>query len=164
MKINKFKPITLIIISSMLWFGFVQAQESIHSAGADATGSDGSVAFSVGQVAYTSNTATSGKVSQGVQQAYEIFTVGIKQTKLDISLSVFPNPTSNHLILEINDFKNEKFSYQLYDIQGKLINTSLINAKQMKIDMYNLAAATYLVDIVSQDNQKIQSFKIVKIN
>lgn len=48
------------------------AQESAHSAGGDIFGSGGSVAYSVGQVVYTTHVGVLGMEAQGVQQRYEI--------------------------------------------------------------------------------------------
>jgi len=64
-----------------------------------------------------------------VQAAYQIVTLGIKQHELNISLSVFPNPTTDNLTLQIGDYNNEKLSYQLFDIQGKLLNKGQVTAK-----------------------------------
>jgi hypothetical protein len=80
----------------------------VNASGGDATGTSGTVAYSVGQVVYTSNTGSTGSVAQGVQQSYEIFMVGIKETELNISLSVFPNPTSDNLTLQISNYNHEK--------------------------------------------------------
>lgn len=146
----------------LLGVGGLQAQESPTASGGDATGSGGTVAYSVGQVVYTTNTDASGKVSQGVQQAYEIFTVGIKETELNISLSVFPNPTADNLTLQISDYNNEKLSYQLFDMQGKLLNNGQVNAQQTEINTASLPPATYFVNVVNQSNKKVQSFKIIK--
>ena len=41
-----------------LWAGMVHAQESVVSSGGDASGSGGSVAYSLGQVVYTANDST----------------------------------------------------------------------------------------------------------
>jgi len=97
-----------------------------------------------------------------VQQAYEISTVGIKQTELNISLSVFPNPTAENLTLQISDYNNEKLSYQLFDMQGKQISNVQIVAQQTLINMNSLPTATYFINVVNQENKKIQSFKIIK--
>ena len=88
----KHKKIKLSVL--LLGIGMtVQAQQATTTSGGDASGSGGTAAFSVGQVVYTANTNASGTLSQGVQQAYEIFTLSIKETELNISLKVFPNPT-----------------------------------------------------------------------
>lgn len=139
-----------------------QAQQATTAAGGDASGSGGTLAYSVGQVVYTTNTDASGTVSQGVQQAYEIFTVGIKETELNISLSVYPNPTADNLTLQISDYNNEQLSYQLFDMQGKQLSNGQITAQQTQINMNSLPTATYFVNVVNQENKKVQSFKIIK--
>lgn len=158
---NKSRPIVLLT-AGLLWAGLTQAQESVNATGGDATGSGGAVAYSIGQVVYTTNTDASGTVIQGVQQAYEIFTVGIKETELNISLSVFPNPTTNNLTLQISDYNNEKLSYQLFDMQGKSLSNRLVTNQQTQINTASLPPATYFINVVNQENKKVQSFKIIK--
>jgi hypothetical protein len=158
---NKSRPLAMLM-TGLLWAGFAQAQESANSSGGDATGSGGTVAYSIGQVVYTTNTGGNGSVAQGVQQAYEIFTVGINETELNISLSIFPNPTANNLTLQISDYNNEKLSYQLFDIQGKLLSNGQVNAQQTQIYTSSLPTATYFINVVNQENKQVQSFKIIK--
>jgi len=58
----------VIISNSIFSFG----QESANTAGGDVVGSGGSVAFSIGQVVYTTHSEVSGIKAQGVQHRYEI--------------------------------------------------------------------------------------------
>jgi hypothetical protein len=146
----------------LLWAGLAQAQESLNASGGDATGSGGTVAYSIGQVVYTTNTGSSGSVAQGVQHAYEIFTVSIEETTLNISLIAFPNPTSDNLTLQISDYNNEKLAYQLLDMQGKLLSNGQVTAQQTQINTASLPSATYFINVVNQENKKVQSFKIIK--
>ena len=158
---NKSRPIALLAVG-LLWAGLAQAQESVNASGGDATGSGGTVAYSVGQVVYTTNTGSTGTVAQGVQHAYEIYSVGINETELNISLSTFPNPTTENLTLQISDYNNEKLTYQLFDMQGKELSNGQIVAQQTQINMNSLPTATYFVNVVNQENKKVQSFKIIK--
>uniref|UniRef100_UPI004048748E T9SS type A sorting domain-containing protein n=1 Tax=Flavobacterium sp. TaxID=239 RepID=UPI004048748E len=158
---NKSRPIALLA-AGLLWAGFAQAQESTNASGGDATGTGGTASYSVGQVVYTTNTGSTGSVAQGVQHAYEIFTLGIKETELNILLTAFPNPTADHLTLQISDYNNEKLSYQLFDMQGKQLSNGQIVAQQTQINMNSLPTATYFVNVVNQENKKVQSFKIIK--
>lgn len=158
---NKSRPLAMLL-AGLLWASMAQAQESVNASGGDATSSGGTVAYSVGQLVYTTNTSSSGTVSQGVQQAYEIYSVGIKETELNISLSVFPNPTADNLTLQISDYNNEKLSYQLFDLQGKLLNNGQVTAKQTQINTSSLPSANYFINVVNQENKKVQSFKIIK--
>ena len=158
---NKSRPI-LLLTTVLLWTSFAQAQESANASSGDATGSGGTVAYSIGQVVYTTNTGSNGSVAQGVQHAYEIFTVGIKETELNISLITFPNPTTENLTLQISDYNNEKWSYQLFDMQGKQLSNGQVTAQQTQINMNGLPFATYFINVVNQENKKVQSFKIIK--
>lgn len=161
MKKNKSKP-TALLVAILLSASFAQAQESANSSGGDAAGSGGTVAYSVGQVVYTTNTGSAQSVAQGVQQTYVIFNLGINETAMNMTLTAFPNPTAENLILQISDYNNEKLAYQLFDMQGKLVSNGQIVAQQTFINMNSLPTAIYFVYVVNQENQKVQSFKIVK--
>jgi hypothetical protein len=160
MKYKKMKSCTVLLLG--LGLTGLQAQESINATGGNASGSGGTVTYSVGQVVYTTNSNASGTVSQGVQQPYEIYTIGINETKFNISLSLFPNPTEHNLSLQINNYNNEKLSYQLFDLQGKLLSTGQVTTQLTQINTASLPPATYFINIVNQENKKAQSFKIIK--
>ena len=154
---------SLFFLAFLLTFS-VNAQTShqvLSATGGDATGSGGTVAFSVGQIVYTTSTGTTGSVAQGVEQAYEIYSVGIKETALNISLSVFPNPTSDFLTLKVQDYNNEALSYNLLDEQGKLVLNEQITTQDTQIAMSTLARGIYFINVL-QANKKIQTFKIIK--
>jgi hypothetical protein len=155
---------TILIFLSFLFSFSIKAQTShqvLSASGGDATGSGGSVAYSVGQIVYTTHTGTSGSVAQGVEQAYEIYSVGIKETALNISLSIFPNPTSDFLTLKVEDYNNETLNFDLLDEQGKLILSEQITNQETQVAMSTLARGSYFINIV-QTNKKIQTFKIIK--
>lgn len=153
----------LIFSVLTLCFGLTtKAQQSTNTSGGNASGGGGTLAYSVGQVVYTTNVSSAGNVAQGVQQAYEIFTIDIKETAFNISLTAFPNPTADYLNLMASDYNNEKLSYQLFDMQGKLLIDRQIVAAQTQITMFNLPTATYFLNVVTRDNTFIKSFRIVK--
>ena len=137
------------------------AHQVLSATGGDASGTGGSVAYSVGQIVYSTSTGTTGSVAQGVEQAYEIYSVGNKETALNISLSVFPNPTSDFLTLKVQDYNNEVLSYNLLDEQGKLVLNEQITTQDTQISMSTLVRGSYFINIV-QANKKIQTFKIIK--
>lgn len=149
-------------LMASLWGGLAQGQESANASGGDATGSGGSVAYSIGQVAYTTNSGSSGTVTQGVQQPYEIFTVGISEAEASISLTAFPNPTTDQLTLQVGNQNIGTLSYRLYDLNGKLLNAARIATTQTQVDMSGLAMATYFLNVVNEKGKQVQSFKIIK--
>jgi hypothetical protein len=161
MTTTKLRPLVLIL-TGLLWLCFAQAQESVNASGGNAIGSGGIVTFSIGQVVYTTNTGNTGSLAQGVQHGYEIFTVGLNESLLNVSLTAFPNPTGTILTIQIGDYDNEKLSYQLYDMKGKLLSSEQIVSKQTQINTTSLPMANYLINVLNHSNEVVQSFKIIK--
>jgi hypothetical protein len=139
------------------------AQESRPASGGNALGSGGTASYSVGQIVYSTNTGTNGSASEGVHQPYEIWIVTELEDAKDITLSIsaYPNPTTDFLILEVKNKELLKLDFQLYDIYGKLLQSKKITSNQTSISMGNLIPSTYFVKII-QNNIEIKIFKIIK--
>ena len=154
-------------LSAVLLLGLgltgLQAQTSVNATGGDALGSGGSASYSVGQVVYTTNTGTNGSVAQGVQQAFEISVVtGLEEAKgINLSVSAYPNPTTDYLTLEVKDVELLNLHFQMYDMNGKLLQNEKITGNQTSIVMSNLVPATYFVKVI-QGNKEFKTFKIIK--
>jgi hypothetical protein len=156
------KLITSLIIGLFLC-SFLNAQESVNTASGNASGSGGSVSYSVGEIVYTTNAGDNGAVAQGVQQAYEISAVtGIEEAK-DISLSVsaYPNPTTDYLILDIEGDVKTQYLMSLYDMQGRLLKNKKITSNQTSIAMGELLPATYFLKVI-EATKEVKTFKIIK--
>ncbi len=161
MRHKKLKLSTVFLL--VLGLTGLQAQESVNTTGSNASGSGGSVSYTVGQVVYTTNTGTNGSVAQGVQQPYEISVVtAIEEAKgINLSVSAYPNPTTDFLNLKVENYDNTNLSYQLFDMNGKLLETKKIEGNQTSIVMSNLVPATYFVK-VTESNKEVKTFKIIK--
>jgi hypothetical protein len=153
-----------IIFSSFFLYGVtIKAQSTIPASGGNATGTGGTVSYTVGQIVYTKNTGTGGSVSQGVQQPYEISVVtGIKEAK-DITLSMiaFPNPATDFVRLSIRNYEIQDLKYQLFDINGSMVQQEKIVSDETNISMQSMLPATYFLKI-TRGNKEIKTFKIIK--
>ena len=139
-----------------------QAQQATTATGGDASGSGGTVAYSVGQIVYTTNTGTTGSVAQGVQQPYEISIVtGLEDTQISLNMQAYPNPTTDYLTLNVGNFELSTLNFQLFDISGKLVESRKIISSSETIAMENLPTATYFLK-VSNNNKEVKTFKIIK--
>ncbi len=152
-------------ISLLILFGLglatSQAQESINTSGDKAVGNGGSVSYSIGQTVYSTYTGESGSLAQGVQQAFEISVLGIEDIELHYSLTVYPNPTADYLTLEVKELEYETLSFQIFDIQGKLLQHQSITENKTNIIMSSFPVATYFVKI-TEGNREVKTFKIIK--
>ena len=140
----------------------VSAQQSAAVSGGQATGSGGTLSFSIGQVAYTSATGSGGTITQGVQQPFEIITLGTDNfSEITLIMSVFPNPTSSFVNLKVDNYNFENLAFYLMDISGKQLQTQKIDSSETQIQMENLPQAIYFLNVID-NNKQIKSFKINK--
>ena len=149
----------------MLVFGLtgLQAQESPTATGGNASGSAGSLSYSVGQVVYQTYTGISGSVAQGVQQPFEISVItGIEKAKsITLMISAYPNPATDFLTLKVENFTLSNLHFQLFDMNGKLLQNEKITGNETNIAMSNLVSATYFVKVI-QGKKEVKTFKIIK--
>jgi hypothetical protein len=160
MKTKMLKPIALLLLA----FGIMtaDAQQAATATGGNASGSGGTVAYSVGQIVYTTHSGSNGTMAQGVQQPYEIsVVVGLDIPTINLELSAFPNPTTSFLTLNLGDTELSNLRFQLFDISGKLIDSQTITNSSETIRMENLPTATYFLKITKNDTE-VKTFKIIK--
>jgi hypothetical protein len=152
---------TLFILCFILTASY--SQTTIPAAGGNSTGTGGSASYSIGQTFYSTNSDSSGFEIQGVQQPYEISVViGLEEAKeITLECIVYPNPTHEFIKLKVQSYKVEDLSYQIFDINGKLIECKAINASETSIPMSNFIPATYFLKIL-HGQKEIKTFKIIK--
>jgi len=161
MKQNKVKLIVILLLA--ISFAGLQAQEAITTTGGNASGSGGSVSYSVGQVVYTTNTGTTGSVAQGVQQPFDIAVVtGLEEAKgITLQYSAYPNPVTDVLTLRIEGEVKTQYAVSLYDVNGICVVIKKISDVETSIDMKNLVRATYFLR-VTDSSKEVKTFKIIK--
>jgi Secretion system C-terminal sorting domain len=149
-----------------LLFGFfiqnALAQKGVVASGGNATGTGGKVSYSIGQVAYITATGTGGKLTQGLQQPFEIVTLGNDDfPEITLSMAVYPNPTSSFVNLQVDNFNFENLQFYLSDVTGKQLQSRKITEGETQIQMENLPQAVYFLNVL-ENNKTIKTFKIIK--
>lgn len=146
-----------LILASPLW-----SQLGPVATGGEATGSGGTVSFSVGQIDYINVAVSAGTVSQGLQQPFEIYIItGNAEDLSGYSMVVYPNPTAARLILEITGREVADLTYSLTDIHGHSLLQEVITDPKTMISMEHLAVATYFLSVM-RNEKTVKSFKIIK--
>ncbi len=153
----------LIIPAIFLFSGYIHlhAQNGPVSSGGDATGSGGSVSYSIGQIDYTSPTGSGGNTNEGLQQPYEIFTAGVDDAQISLELSIYPNPTTTSVFLKVDKEDITHLFYQLYDVNGSQLSSYVITDKTTQIAMEQYSSGTYFIKVI-QTNTILKTFKIIK--
>jgi hypothetical protein len=155
---------SIILFALFLFWGLAGAigQSNTLPSGGEATGSGGSLSYSVGQIDYIQAEGSGGTANQGVQQPFEIFVLGIDDhPEILLDIKVYPNPTVSNVMLRIGNFGSTELSYQLYDIHGRLLIGKSLQTDTTRIPMENLASAVYLLQVMDRSGP-IKTFKIIK--
>ncbi len=139
--------------------------ETIIPSGSNATGTSGSVTYSIGQVFYTYiGLQTVYNVAQGIQHQESDETLGNPEIEEpETNIFVFPNPAPDFVNVSMKGYELEsgERSYKLYDIQGRLLKQNKIDQTETQISLNNLSPSIYIL-AVYVDNQLLKSFKILK--
>ena len=163
MQYKKMKVSALLVF--VLGLNGLTAQNALLTSGGNASGTGGSVSYSIGQVFYTTDTDNTGVVSQGVQQPFEISTVTETEKTDGINLicSAYPNPTTDYVILRIDNSSTSDLqfmSYQMYDMLGKLLEEKEVSENETTISMGHYVPSIYFLKVT--DGNEVKLFKIIK--
>ncbi len=139
----------------------IQAQQTTASAGGDASGIGGTFSYSIGQVVYTYNYGTDVIMAQGVQQPFEISILGLDNYQINLVMQTYPNPTKDYLVLNVHALDLSNIIFQLYDVNGRLIETRTMFNPIETICMMNLPSSVYVLKVIN-NNKEVKSFKIIK--
>lgn len=140
--------------------------ETLVASGEDASGGSGSVTYSIGQVFYTDMGEFVYNVSQGIQQGeLNYTTLSSEENPIEpkTEIFIFPNPTTEYININMQGYQSdiERSSYLLYDLQGRLIKQDKVMQSETQINVTDLRAAIYLLQVRS-DTKILKTFKIVK--
>ena len=155
---------TILLFLCMLSAGIhaARSQSGTLSSGlTEASNASGSMSFSLGLVFYTASENTSGSETQGLQHTYHVLVLGAQSPAVAFSAIAYPNPTEHLIHLDIDKEDWENLSYQLLDLNGRVIEERPILLRQSTIDMSKLKSAVYLLRL-TDGYQEVKSFKITK--
>ena len=157
------KTLSLVAFSTLIFPAFCWCQEVPSTAGGDFSGTDASVAFTIGQVACTAVWGPSGSELQGVQQPYEVF----GPTALDegddplYGLEVYPNPATDRLYISVPEAALSGRTYDLADMAGHVLVSGKVESALTPVDLSGVAQATYVLRVRTSGGTT-RTFKIVK--
>ncbi|MBB6371421.1 T9SS type A sorting domain-containing protein [Chryseobacterium shigense] len=139
----------------------LNAQSAILTTGTNASAGNGSVSYSVGQVAYLYKGVNS-EILEGLQQGYEITTLSASETtSKQEGILLYPNPTRDYLYIDFSDVPYKGSEYQLFDAQGKLIKKDMISQPKSELNLSSLPSAVYIIR-VNQNGENLKTFKVIK--
>ena len=97
-----------------------------------------------------------------MQQSFELFTLSNPElTTVNLKAVTYPNPTTDYVMLNITDNGLTNLSYNLIDVQGRVLSNEQISDSDTQISMKKFSIGMYVLK-VNQNNNELKTFKIIK--
>ncbi len=150
-------PTVFMVISVNL-----QAQQGTMTASASGSGEGGAISWSVGQVIYHQWTNDHGSLLEGVQQPFEIqYMPGFGELpEIGIRCSLYPNPATLYVMLEIEEKEMAHLTYHIHDLRGQLLKEDVITQTATVIPVDGMKESLYFITIF-RDNKPLTSCKLI---
>ena len=136
--------------------------ELVSSAGDSFNNTSYQLDWSIGECVTLTHSAGTYVITQGFHQdSYKITTSIDNLYGSEINITVYPNPTTNLVCLQVESSKAESLQYILSDINGKILQNAEVLNNIVQLNFSTYTSGVYFL-IVKQENQLIKSFKIIK--
>lgn len=138
-------------------------QNVIASAGEHFENGNVQLDWTLGEVMIDTYDNGTNILTQGFHQT-ELTVTAIEETLADISMNLYPNPTSEYLNIDLGN-NDKDINLQLFDMTGKLIHQARINAYQNRyvLPMNAVATGKYLVQMQTEDGKMNTTHQVVKV-
>ncbi len=137
------------------------SQNNFVATGSSTKTAAGEVSTSIGLVAFVSDSSSSGSVSEGNQQTYDIVD-GIIQIPDDgYSVKAFPNPFPGNICITITGEKTKTVEVELFGPQGNLLQHETFTSAEYMLKTENLAPGSYII-LLRSKNFETRRYKLIK--
>lgn len=136
----------------------------ISTSGGFSTSSNGSLSWTLGELAIQTFKSGDQQLTQGFHQNRMLLTPVFEVDFQAIELDVFPNPSSQIITLRTSETSGLQLSYELLNVYGQQLRHGSLEANNTTIDLSQLSPQLYLLNVISSYGKKVAVFKIQKID
>jgi len=86
----------------------------------------------------------------------------ISTNESDNNIKVYPNPVENILTIDLDEYKNQNISVELFDVTGKMVLFKSFNTAKVIVDLNDFITGTYILKIKDKEGNILHSEKVVK--
>ena len=147
------KKLPLILLClPMIGFGQILSPSVVSSSGASYSNGGVIMDYTLGEIVIETFSNNANILTQGFHQG--IIKIVLSVSDIDIKTKIYPNPTTNFIIIELE--KNVNADILVYDINGKIVIKDKLNDEQQKqLDFSFLNQGNYLLHINIADKQSV---------
>lgn len=94
----------------------------------------------------------------------DTYSAVFKANDVDSSISVFPNPVSENVSIEVGGNLLKKLNYSLVDLSGRVLNSGMLDIgnQSSDVDVSFLETGTYFLNVMDETGNIISSEKVIK--
>lgn len=107
------------------------------------------------ELRFDTKASISGEFQQSIITSGQSLSVSVS------GITIYPNPASEFIVLEAEDYKN--LSYSLYDSKARVLRNNKISDKITEIKLNDLLPGNYFLKIIKSDKE-LKTFKLIKSN
>ena len=155
----KIQLLSIFITCCLFITSNIYSQEVIATAGCNSENSNGILCWTIGESIIETYENTDQILTQGFHQSNLTVTAVQEDPLIEFEIAAFPNPATDYLNLQVDEFNN--LSYQLYDLNGRLLEQNDIQNNKTEISLTNLPSSTYILRVL-QKGKELKTFKIIK--
>ena len=146
------KLLLILLCLPMIGFGQVTTPSVVSSSGDSYNNGGFIMDYTLGEIVVETFSNNANILTQGFHQG--VIKVNTSVENIDIKTKVYPNPTTNFLIVELE--KNVNAELLVYDINGKIVIKGKLNEEQKKqLDFSFLNQGNYFLHINISDKQSV---------
>ena len=156
------------LLMGMITYAQSIAPQSVNSTGAKMSQANGSLSFTVGELVVKSQTDANGNtLGSGFTNSATGSTIVLSVNTPDkdiLNVSIYPNPTTDLLTIDVAATTLNHLVIEITDLQGKKLGNSQYAGVSNKIGIStaNYAAGTYLLLLKNENGNLLGSYKIIK--
>jgi hypothetical protein len=82
--------------------------------------------------------------------------IGIDELNRENAMSIYPNPATGMVTIEVTPLQNEQLFVEVMDIQGRQIHQSRITAAKITLDLSDQPKGLYIVKMYSERRSELK--------
>lgn len=153
-----------LLIFLVSFYVKMEAQAIITSGGDYFSNVHGSLSSTTGEPITETFSGTANILTQGFQQTrLYLLSISLPEEQLNPKLQIFafPNPAKEFVKINIENVTTEHLSYDLFDVNGKLMLHNQFEPSETEIHFYQMSPGSYTLKIYA-DQKEMKAFKIIK--
>ncbi|MEX0812790.1 MAG: T9SS type A sorting domain-containing protein [Chitinophagales bacterium] len=85
--------------------------------------------------------------------------VGIPENDAAVEINIFPNPTSDIVVIENKQMLDQRLNAQIISVTGQVIDNYEINGQQQTISLEHLSSGSYFIRIYNDDMNYVEQIQ-----